>query len=68
LSQESHAAFAAARRLGNVAVFADRMAPLVAAYRARVRPTLLVRACLLARRLFIAAWKRRTHGGAGHST
>lgn len=67
LSQESHAAFAAARRLGDVTVFAERMTPLVAAYRARVRPTLLVRAWLLARRWLAAAWTRLACGGGGQS-
>jgi hypothetical protein len=55
-ARESHAAFAEARRRGDLAVFADVMAPFVSEYRARTRPSLFVRAFLLARRLLRAVF------------
>lgn len=67
LSRESHPTFDIARRLGDIAVFNERMAPFVAAYRARVRPSLLMRAWLLAMRLLVAAYTRLAYGGGGHS-
>lgn len=67
LSRESHATFDMARRQGDISVFTEHMAPLVAAYRARVRPSLPVRAWLFAKRLLDAAYTRLANGGGGRT-
>lgn len=54
VARESHVAFARAKAGGDLAIFNEQMAPLVAAYRARTRSPVLLRAFWLARRIVLA--------------
>ena len=58
VARESHAAFAKAKAGSDLAIFNEQMAPLVAAYRARTRSPVLLRAFWLARRIVLAVIDR----------